>query len=527
MVVDWIFNLSVIFTILLAALGILYVLTIVKQDRALHEAPIFKEDRAEASFLFDGEDLVDATPSARRILALGKAAGTDWARLCGYIGPRFPDFSERIADLVSDGHFLLTSETGGNGLILRGEWRGGLTRLTLLDPDQDQAGLTDDPVTARIVKEELAMLRSTISQAPVMIWRETPEGDITWANATYLMHAAARLEAGTGLSWPLPRLFDRTASAQGASGQRQSLSETAGHKPQWFELIGFAEGETRLMYALPADSAVTAEASLREFMQTLTKTFAHLPIGLAIVDKNRQLALFNPALLDLSGLQPDFLSMRPTLFAFLDAMRDCSMIPEPKDYRGWRKQMTDLEKAAASGLFEETWSLPSGQTYKVIGRPHPNGALALMFEDITSETSRTRRYRANLELGQAVIDSINDAVAVFSQAGHLVMSNAAYVTLWGHDPGAVLGAEIGFASLCERWRAQSAPTPFWVEAETFVSTLGERLVFDGDVRLNDGRLITCTFKPLQGGATLACFRDDTVRANQTPRIATDLLLKTA
>ena len=26
-------------------------------------------------------------------------------------------------------------------------------------------------------------------------------------------------------------------------------------------------------------------------------------------------------------------------------MHDRSMIPEPKDYRGWRKQMTELEKA--------------------------------------------------------------------------------------------------------------------------------------------------------------------------------------
>jgi hypothetical protein len=42
-----------------------------------------------------------------------------------------------------------------------------------------------------------------------------------------------------------------------------------------------------------------------------------------------------------------------------------------------------LEEEAASGLFEETWSLPGGQTYRVIGRPHPNGALAFMFEDIS------------------------------------------------------------------------------------------------------------------------------------------------
>ena len=39
-----------------------------------------------------------------------------------------------------------------------------------------------------------------------------------------------------------------------------------------------------------------AETALRGFMQTLAKTFAHLPTGLAIFDQHRQLALFNPAL---------------------------------------------------------------------------------------------------------------------------------------------------------------------------------------------------------------------------------------
>ncbi|MFD1807854.1 hypothetical protein ACFSHQ_05975 [Gemmobacter lanyuensis] len=138
---------------------------------------------------------------------------------------------------------------------------------------------------------------------------------------------------------------------------------------------------------------------------------------------------------------PDFLSARPTLFAFLDMMRDRNMLPEPKDYRSWRKQMAELEAAAASGHYEETWSLPSGQTYRLIGRPHPNGALALMFEDISNEITRIRRYRADLELGQAVLDSMDEALAVFSAAGVMVMANSRYGEIWGHDPaGSIAGA---------------------------------------------------------------------------------------
>ena len=189
----------------------------------------------------------------------------------------------------------------------------------------------------------------------------------------------------------------------------------------------------------------------------------------------------------------------------LDAMRDRNMIPEPKDYRGWRRQLVELEKAAASGLYEETWSLPGGQTYRVIGRPHPNGAIALMIEDISGEMIRTRRFRADLELGQAVIDHIDEAIAVFSEGGQLVMSNAAYINLWGVDPSGSLD-DASLRSLCAIWRVQSAPSPVWNDLEDFASNQGDRAAWRAEARLLDGRLIDCRFAPLAGGATLTGFR---------------------
>jgi PAS domain-containing protein len=275
--------------------------------------------------------------------------------------------------------------------------------------------------------------------------------------------------------------------------------------PEWFDHARVPVGPEVLHYALSANSAVEAETALREFMQTLTKTFADLPIGLAIFDRSRILQLFNPALADLTALPPDFLISRPTLSAVLDAMRAKAMIPEPKDYRSWRKQVMRVEEEASSGLFEETWSLPGGQTYRVIGRPHPNGAIAFMFEDISTEMLRTRRYRADLELGQSVIDAVEEAVAVFSQGGQLLMSNLAYTQLWNHDP-AVLLSDAGIGRLSVWWRDHSAPTLLWDDAVDFVAALGDRSPWEGEVRLLDGRLLTCRFRPLTGGATLITFR---------------------
>ena len=133
-------------------------------------------------------------------------------------------------------------------------------------------------------------------------------------------------------------------------------------------------------------------------------------------------------------LATGFLTARPTLYAFLDRLREARMVPEPKDYRSWRNQMNTLEAAASSGHHVEMWSLPGGQTYRVTGRPHPDGAVAFLFEDITSEISLTRKFRADLSLGAEVLDALDDAVAVFAANGEALIVNRRYADLWSCSP---------------------------------------------------------------------------------------------
>lgn len=493
-------------TAILAALGGILLITALQAPSLAPRNSIFDDRQKGTLFLFDGEVLVDCTPGGRAVLAASPAQGSPWIKLLAHLGSIFPGVDDHLSRLPNEGMITLASEEAvGHPFLLQAEQRGGLTRITLIDPEVD-AGIRQgqDPLAHRAMTEELTFLRSMLAQAPILAWRERADGDVIWANTAYLLRATDFLPPGQDLAWPLPKLFDRTAIGQAAEGQRQKLRFPDG-TVSWFDLISVADGEGRRVYALRADSAVQAEATLRDFMQTLAKTFAHLPIGLAIFDSQRLLQLFNPALLDLTGLPPDFLSMRPSLLSVLDALRDRNMVPEPKDYRGWRRQIMNIERAAASGVYEETWNLPGGQTYRVIGRPHPNGALALMIEDISTEITRTRRYRADLELGQSVIDSMEEAVAVFSETGLLVMTNAAYGRLWGHDPVETLSGG-GISALSRYWRMQTAPSTLWGEAEEFVATVGDREHWLGQARLLDGRMIDCRFTPLAGGATLVGFR---------------------
>lgn len=425
--------------------------------------------------LFRNQVLVDATPSARALLDRISAPEGEWARLLQWIGPRFPDAIEGMSRIDRTGRFECLGQSGTGSAALRllaEQVDSGLLRITLTDPQAEHAGIVVDSMSQQAMEEELDLLRRSLDQTPMLVWRQDAEDRVTWANAAYLRKAEAQADEPIG--WPLPRLLDSPRPVPGAGTRTRRASLNQNGAVFWYDCHSHQIGDQVMMFALPADAAVRAERSLREFVQTLTKTFADLPIGLAIFDRQRHLQLFNPALIDLTNLPTGFLTARPTLFDLLDKLRELRMVPEPKDFRSWRQQMSNLESSAATGHHVEEWSLPGGQTYRVTGRPHPDGAVAFLFEDITSEMTLTRKFRAELTLGHSILDNLGEAVAVFAPGGQVVMSNRAYRDLW---PGA---DSLGDAMAC--WNAHA-------EAGPGVEALAARLIQPGEGLRDSGLMV--------------------------------------
>lgn len=448
-------------------------------------------------FLFRAARLVDATPPAQALLDRIGAPDDDWMRLMRWIGPRFPDAPDRLAQLSRLGRVELVGHDGQGSATLRlvAEDLGDrLWRLSLTDPGAEHAGIVVDSMSLQAMEEELHLLRGALDQTPMLVWRLDDDDRVTWANAAYLRRAEARAEGALG--WPLPRLLDTPRPASGTATRRAALEDHG--IVSWYDCHSHRMGDQVMMFALPADAAVRAERSLREFVQTLTKTFADLPIGLAIFDQGRNLQLFNPALIDLTHLPTGFLTARPSLFDFLDQLREQRMVPEPKDYRSWRQHMANLENAAATGHHVETWSLPGGQTYRVTGRPHPDGAVAFLFENITTEMSLTRKFRAELLLGAHVLDGLDDALVVFAPNGQLVLLNQAYRGLWGTPP-ASLGAAI------QAWE-EAGPTGPGFAALREALTLADVPHASGAMAGPQGQLLGWTVTTLSGGRRMLRFR---------------------
>jgi PAS domain-containing protein len=497
-------------TSVLSALVSLWLASLLQGAETGHGARKLLESASAAEpepaiLVFEGRDLIDATGPAQAMLNDSPPAETDWDRFIAAMSPHFPGLEEQLASLSEEGKADLRANRP-DGLRIIARDTGRTVRIEILDPSAEGVGVMVDGLSHRAAAAERTLLRSALANVPVLVWRLGEDGSVDWANRAYLRRAAEHIGLSEGdLTWPLPVLFDPRQIAAGGAVRRQRVVSPDTTKGQWYECRTAQTDEGLLHFAVPIDATIRAETALREFVQTLTKTFAQLPIGLAIFDRQRQLALFNPALIDLTRLNAEMLSARPTLFAFLDNLREARMIPEPKDYPTWRQTMTELEKAAASGLYEETWTLPSGQTYRVTGRPHPDGAVAFLFEDITAEISLTRRFRSEIETGQAVIDKLEDAIAVFSQAGTIVLSNAGYAALWGIDPQSTLGA-VSIADAMRSWQKLSVEPSDWDEARHFVTDIAPRGDLIAEADLIDGTRVAFRLSRLSGGGTLARFR---------------------
>jgi PAS domain-containing protein len=458
-------------------------------------------------FLFSAGALVDSTSAARGQLPAEPAHADDLARFVIAYSQRFEGLSDRLEDFAQGDRFEIAEVPDDpDSLRLVAENLGGQLRISITDPARDSRSEMVAHYSLAAMRAELFTLRSIAERSPIPTWKRRHDGTIIWANSTYMRLAVDLAGEDALISWPPPDLFAGLINATDPDTvppqRRVSLAaDTAHARTLWFDLIALPGEIETLYFALPIDNLVRAENALTEFVQTLTKTFAHLRIGLAIFDQKRRLALFNPALVDLTGLSAAHLSARPTLHTFLDALRDAQKIPEPKDYKSWRMQIAQLETGAAEGTYEDTWHLSNGQTFRVSGRPHPDGAVAYLFEDISSEVSMTRSYRSEIEMSRSVVDSLDVAIAAFAPDGECILSNRAYRRLWGIDTGDA--ADIGAASAC--WRAACMPGTDWAALRDRVLVSGKRLPSTLPVQLQDGQVMRCDTRPIAGGGTLVTF----------------------
>lgn len=236
------------------------------------------------------------------------------------------------------------------------------------------------------------------------------------------------------------------------------------------------------------------------FMQTMSTTFAHLQIGIAVFDTQNELSLFNPALSQHLGLRPEWLLKKPNLLGFLDKLRDTHILPEPKDYTSWRKIFFKIERSAMRDDYREDWALPDGRALRVVGRPHPSGTVVFLFEDVTANLAMERQYRSQVTDLKNTMSAITVAIVIFDRKGKITFFNDAMQHRLSTD--ATFNSMQDFSRIMQD---MFQPTPVWGDMRQYIEDTTERSGWQADVVTNAGDDISINFEPIRSGNTLCEF----------------------
>ncbi|HUF88183.1 MAG TPA: PAS-domain containing protein [Thermohalobaculum sp.] len=429
-----------------------------------------------------------------------------------------------------EGFELIVRDRAGRPYALLGEPRGGLLRLVLRDAGvidaertrtRSEASARDRSSAAR--ESERDVLAGLIDAAPVAAWRRAADGTVSWS-AGRVPTPQRTIEAAEAAALAAARQSSKGEAKSGrfrlevGAGEGTGDGAGEGARPGALEAIEVpAPGGGHYGLAVDGSGALEAERRLARFVRTMTETFAHLHVGLAIFDQNQRLALFNPALLDMWQIDPVWLAQRPSLREILDRLRANRRVPEAADFRAWRRRLTDLFEDIEAADYEELWHLADGSDIRVLARPHPHGSLAFVFEDVTERLKLEQQFRHSIDLRRATLNRLEEGLAVFGPDGLVQFVNAAFHDIWGTDEETVRPL-MHVRELIEPIGGLTVETEVWTRLIGFITGADSRQPWGARLTLGTGRILGARFAGLPDGSTMAVFGDVT----DSERIATAL-----
>lgn len=477
-----------------------------------------------AVLIAEAGQVIEANAVAETVFADPQGRSLE-AVLSDWFGSEFDDASEALSSLESDGTALnrLLKGPDGTPVELTGRPRGGQICISvrpaaLLAAERNRLVQEFERREGGLAmrEREAGALADLLAAAPFVAWRRDPGGRIIWS--------AGQIETSTGEvraeeAAQFAAEMTRTASGTAVPGAVPHPGDRAPDRSERFKIEiadtvvldaveTIAPDGSRFGVAVDTSGALGAEQTLSRFVRTMTDTFAHLNVGLAIFDRNQTLVLFNPALASMWQADPARLARRPTLRDILDELRSTRRMPEVADFHTWRETLFALFDDPEHADFEELWHLSDGTDIRVLARPHPRGSLAFVFEDVTERLRLEQRFRHSVDLRRATLDHLDEGLTVFGPDGRLQLVNRSFHDIWGTDDETVRTA-MHVSEILPLVRGLTVETDVWDRLMTAITSAGTQEIWTARLTMGDGRILGARFAPLPDGSTLAAFADET------------------
>ena len=414
-----------------------------------------------------------------------------------------PDHARRLRALFERGEACAFEVQGPAGVVsVEGRAAGALAWLRLSAVIGEDAGLPTAPRFA-------AFLATRAAPA----WIAAADGAPVWVNAAWLAAAgAASLDEAAERGASFDKGAESLASeAANLGSKRQALRwTTLGGRRRAFQVTAQPlEGGGVGVWTDDVTETEELREALKRHVEAHDETLNHIADAVAIFGEGKRLIFHNTAFAELWGLEPAWLADRPTHGEVLDRLRQRRRLPETVDYAKWKAAELDRYEDTSSGP-DDLWSLPDGRTLKVGRQPHPMGGVVLLFSDITGELRLKAQYNGQIQVQQATLDKLNDAVAVFGSDGRLRLHNEAFELFW-NVTGDQLQVAHDFEGVVELCVRRLHDMNFWRELKGRVADPDPqaRAPISGEVKTSDSRIVVYQSRPLPDGATLIAFADVT------------------
>jgi signal transduction histidine kinase len=414
-----------------------------------------------------------------------------------------PDHARRLRALFERGEACAFEVQGPAGAVsVEGRAAGALAWLRLCAMLGEAPGLPTAPRFA-------AFLNARACPA----WIAAADGSPVWVNAAWLAAVDAQsLDEAAARGAAFDRGADALASEAANLGQRRQSVRwiTAGGRRRAFQVT--AQPLEGGGVGVWTDDVTELEELREEFKRNVEahdETLNHIGEAVAVFSQAKRLIFHNTAFAELWGLEPAWLAEQPSHSEILDRLRQRRRLPETADYGRWKAAELDRYEQLAPGP-DDMWSVPDGRTLKVVRQPHPMGGLLLLFSDITGELKLKAQYNALIQVQQATLDKLSDAVAVFGSDGRLRLHNEAFARFWQISPQQ-LEAAADFEGVVDLCVPKLHDMGFWRELKGRVADPdpSARAPMSGEVKTSDSRIVAYQSRPLPDGATLIAFTDVT------------------
>lgn len=416
-------------------------------------------------------------------------------------GPQGCALATKLNALLTGGAaFRIAVTTGANRrVILRGCPVGSHAAVFL----QGEDPWVDAPTEYRAALEALTM----------PVWVRKPDLSLKWANRAYLDVAGAKsVEEARGAQTPLVRYERELARAVSndavlvgtkryitVDGERRAFTLNITRRPDSC-LVGSAVDVTEM---------ARSEGTQRIEAETRARMLNELDVGIAVFGADKCFTSANLACQQRWGLDKDFLATRPPLTELFDTLRQTRRLPERHDFAEWKHEHLVLfEKPGAR--IEETWHLADGTSLEVIAHGDPHGGTYYFFKDLTAQLKVEASFNTLRIMDRAILNTLDDAIAIFGPDGKLRLYNDALANLWKLDP-ASLEKEPHLSAIAQMCASRPGYDVIWKIVSAAVNA-AEPARFNDWIKVvpvADNRTLSLSVSRLPLGVTLVRFEDVT------------------